>query len=366
MRTFRSDLWLAALCLVGSACQYDLDQLYKHESGPSINQVPADLIDLWTDDQLSGECKECARGACVDASQECRDDAECLALTTCVAKAKNPAEQNSCRAQHTAWLREQVAQRDVGGPYHTCVFQNSCAVECGSHEDQTCASTRYGWPKASDETVGLHIQLLEGQASRKVSGARVRACQPENTVECKPLSDWATTDGDSVVDLDVSLSLGVFTGYLEIEGGGLYPSLVQFGWPVGREMTTRVTVVSESDASFLLNNIIPPIKVPADVTKMRGFIQARAFSCVGVPATDVGFELEGADMYTQDWYTPGAVIYPDFTAAGTSELGAGGITSVVPGLRTLLATHAGETIAKILTPVRKDYMTIVFISPTGI
>jgi hypothetical protein len=283
-----------------------------------------------------------------------------------VAKAKNPAEQNNCRAQHTEWLREEVQQRDVGGPYHTCVFQNSCSVECGAREDESCASTRYGWPKASVDTIALHLQLLEGQGSRKVSGARARACQSESTMECKPLSEWATVDQDSVVDLDVSLSLGVFTGYLEIEGGGIYPSLVQFGWPVGRDMTTRVTVVSETDANFLLNNVVPPVKVPTDITKMRGFIQARAFSCVGVPATGVSFSIEGADQYTQDWYTPGSVIYPDFTLDGTSELGAGGITSVVPGLRTLTAKHAGETIARVLAPVRKDYMTIVFISPTGL
>lgn len=364
--------WAGAVVALSSGCQYDIDKIFEYDAGAaegdggSSQEVPEDLIDLWSDDQLSEECKACARSGCGAESDSCRGDADCLALTTCVAKATNPSEQNSCRALHTEWLRQDIQLRDQGGPYHTCVFQNVCSVECGSRTDQACASTSYGWPKASVPTIWLHLQLLEGQGSRPVEGARVRACQSENTATCRPLSDgWAETDAKGVVDLEVSLSLGTFTGYLEVEGGELYPSLIQFGWPVGRDMTTRVTMVSEMNATFLLKSVIPPVETPAEISNMRGFIQARAFSCQGVPAKGVSFQTNNGDKYTQIWYTPGALIFPDFEASGTSELGAGGLINVPAGLRTLTASFDGEVISRPPAPVRAGYMTIVFVVPGG-
>ncbi|HEX6245160.1 MAG TPA: hypothetical protein VFZ61_29765 [Polyangiales bacterium] len=365
--------WAGAGLTLSAGCQYDIDKLFEHDAGGaetdgggSPSEPPEDLIDLWSDDQLSEECKACARSGCKGESDSCRGDEECLAFTTCVATAQNPAEQNSCRAQHTEWLRQDIQLRDVGGPYHTCVFQNVCPGECGSRTSQSCASAAYTWPKSSASTIWLHLQLLEGQGSRPVPGARVRACQSENTAECRELSDgWAETDDKGVVDLEVSLSLGTFLGYLEVEGGDLYPSLIQFGWPVGRDMTTRVTMVSEMNATFLLKSVIPPVATPAEVSAMRGFIQARAFSCAGVPAQDVSFQVNNGDKYTQIWYTPGALIFPDFEADGTSELGAGGLINVPVGLRTLTARYDGEVISRPPAPVRAGYMTIVFVVPGG-
>lgn len=359
--------------LLWAGCQYDIDKIYKHQDADGgsetdamvVDKIPENLIDLWKDDQLPGNCKECARTACLDVSDSCKGDEQCLGLTKCVAAAENPAEQNNCRAMHTDWLREDIQGRDVGGPYHTCVFLNSCAVECEARQDMGCASAGYGWPKASKPTVQLHLQLLEGQGSKPVAAVKVRACQPESTAECKPLSDWSMTNDKGVVDLEVSLSLGVFLGYLEVEGGGLYPTLIQFGWPIARDMTTRVTVVSDANARFLVNNVQPPVSTPAQITKMRGFFQARAFTCGGVPASNVSFSCDAADQYTQTWYTPGVQIYPDFTRSSTSELGAGGITSVVAGLRTLTAKYEGEVISRFLAPSREGYMTIVFVVPGG-
>src|SRR5690349_24222558 len=144
---------------LSSGCQYDIDKIFEYDAGAAETDggtsqgVPDDLIDLWTDDRLSEECRACARSGCRAESDSCRGDEECLALTTCVAKAVNPSEQNSCRALHTEWLREDIQLRDQGGPYHTCVFQNVCSAECGSRTDEVCASAGYGWPKASVPTI---------------------------------------------------------------------------------------------------------------------------------------------------------------------------------------------------------------------
>jgi hypothetical protein len=271
---------------------------------------------------------------------------------------------NTCRADHTEWLREDIRGRDVGGPYHTCVFLNECASQCESQRDLSCADSGYEWPKASGDSIWLHLQLLEGLESNPAPGVRVRACKSLNAAECDPASSgWATTDEKGVVDLEVTLQLGTFVGYLELEGGGLYPTLMRFGWPIARDMTTKVTVVSDGNARFLLNSVSPPTPTPPAITMARGFLQARAFACNGIPGVDVTFSTDAADQYTQDWYTSGQDIFPSFVLEGTTELGAGGITAVVPGRRQVFATHGGDEIASFSAPVRPGYMTIVFMFP---
>lgn len=351
-------------CALGdAACQYDIDKIYKHQPIEKPDEVPAHLIDLWTDEQLSEECKTCARRECAVENTTCRDDPQCLAFTTCVAKADNPAAQNDCRAEHTAWLREEITLRDVGGPYHTCVFLNECATPCDSRKQLSCTRD-FDWPLVSDTSVGLHLRLVDGLASNKpAAGVRVRACQSENALSCLPLSDWVTSDEDGVVDLDVRLQLGQFHGYLELEGGGLYPTLLRFGWPIAREMTTNITVVDNGTATLLVEGVLPPVPTPASVTKERGFLQTRMFGCTGIPGKDVSFQCDGADQYTQDWYTVGQEPYPNFDVRVTGDRGAGGIINVVPGRRLITTLHEGEVISKFSAPVRAGYMTILFIFP---
>jgi hypothetical protein len=357
-----------AVSALGSACTYDIDKIYKHpvitpEAGPP--EVPEHLIDLWSDGTLADECRSCARQKCGGAiNGACRDDAECLAFTGCMASATNPADMNDCRAQHTEWLREDIRGRDMGGPYHTCVFLNECVRECDSQRDLACASDGYQWPKANADSVWLHLQLLEGLESNPAPDVRVRACKSVVATECEPASKgWATSDERGVVDLEVTLQLGSFVGYLELEGGGLYPTLMRFGWPIARDLATKLTVVSDGNARVIINSITPPVPTPGEVTQSRGFIQARAFACNGIPAVGVSFETDAADMYTQDWYTPGQEIFPSFTETATSALGAGGITNVPPGRRSVIAKSNGEQIATFNTPVRAGYMSIVMVFP---
>lgn len=350
------------LCsLAQTGCQYDIDKIYKHAAVDKPAELPADLIDLWTD-RLSADCKECARRECGADNTSCRNDAECAALTVCMSKADNPAAQNDCRAEHTDWLREDILLRDVGGPYHSCVFLNRCATPCDSRAQLDCAG-KYDWPTTSEPSVALHLRLVEGLASNPAADVKVRACQSENSLSCVALTDWVTTDGDGAVDLDVKLQFGAFQGYLELEGGSLYPTLLRFGWPIARDMTTNITVVSNANATLLVDGVVPPVPTPAEITKARGFLQTRMFGCNGIPTKDVSFETDGADQYTQDWYTVGKEIFPNFEVGVTGDRGAGGVINVPAGRRNITAKRERDVVSKFSAPVRAGYMTIVFVLP---
>lgn len=349
----------ATLLAIGcAACSYDIDKIYKHTPGEAA--VPADLIDLWKSSaELSEECTACAKSECANENLDCKDDAECLALTQCVAKAANPAAQNDCRAEHVDWLSEAIAQRDIGGPYQQCVFLNKCSTPCESRTQLGCTQD-YSWPsQLGGGTVALHLRFVEGLASKPPIGMRVRACQQEDPATCLPLTGWVTVNSDGVADLEVGLTLGAFTGYLELEGGGLYPSLLRFGWPILRELVTNVTVVSSGSVEPLLNSSV------VDVDRNQGLLQLRMFGCTGIPTRDVAFTVDSPGKETATWYTAGTDIAPDFKVMYTGDRGAGGIINVAPGARRVSATdRQGNEIARNLrAPVRGGTMTIVFVVP---
>ena len=346
-----------ALTIAQGSCSYDIDKIYKHTPGPQA--LPADLIDLWKEPALTDECRACAKSECFDENLDCRDDPECVALTQCVAKAKDPAAQNDCRAEHVEWLREAIAERDIGGPYQQCVFLNKCSAACEARTQLACTG-KYAWPtKLGGGSVKLHLRFVEGLRGRAQAGVRVRACQQEDPENCLALTDWATTDSNGVIELEVGLALGSFAGYLELEGGMLYPTLLRFGWPVTAELVTNITVVSSGSIEPLLNSST------FTVDRGLGLLQMRVFGCNGVSTRDVGFTVDAAGPNTKAWYTVGNDIAPDFDVSTTGDRGAGGIINVTPGARRLSAetSDGAEVVRNLRVPVRGGYMTIVMVAP---
>jgi hypothetical protein len=347
---------LLGLFLLPAACSYDIDKIYKHTAGPEV--VPAELIDLWKEPTISDACRECAKSECSNESSACRDDAECLALTQCVAAVRDPAAQNDCRAEHVDWLMEAIAARDIGGPYQQCVFLNKCTTECEGRTQLSC-TRGYTWPtQLGGSSVELHLRFVEGLAGKPQQGMRVRACQQEDPLNCLALTEWKTVDKDGAVDLEVGLSLGSFSGYLELDGGGIYPTLLRFGWPILRELVTNVTVVSRGSVEPLLNSSV------VHVDPALGLLQLRMFGCTGLPTRNVSFSVDNAGPETADWYTAGTDISPDFKVGVTGDRGAGGIINVAPGGRRVTATSEGEDIARsVRVPTRAGYMSIVYVVP---
>jgi hypothetical protein len=352
----RLNALLLGVLAVQAGCSYDIDKLYEHTPGPDT--LPADLIDLWKAPLISDECRECAKSECIEENLDCLDDPSCVELTQCVAKAVDPAAQNDCRAEHAEWLMQSIAARDIGGPYQQCVFLNKCTSECEGRTQLACTND-YAWPtRLGGGTVALHLRFVEGLSGKPSQGVRVRACQQEDALKCLPLTDWQTVSKDGVADIEVGLSLGAFSGYLELDGGDLYPSLLRFGWPILRELVTNVTVVSRGSVEPLLNSSV------VNVDPSLGLLQLRAFGCTGLPTRGVSFSVDSPTKETAVWYTAGTDIAPNFMVDVTGDRGAGGIINVAPGARSISATSDGEEIARnVRAPVRTGYMTIVYVVP---
>lgn len=353
---------LSGLGLVLASCQYDLDKPFEHT--PPDAGLPSDLIELWKTSAsavlppLSDACTACAREKCAVESADCLGDQECLALTRCVAKAQNPAEQLDCRAEHLPWLSESIQERDTGGPYQQCVFVTKCTAECDARAQLACKGT-FSWATTLAPTVKARLRFVPALASGSTAGIRVRICQSENPLECRTTSPTATSDANGEVDLDLPVTLGAFQGYLELEGGGQYPSMLKFGWPVARDMATVITVVDDFSARALGGAATVKVDNIA-----FGQIQARMFGCTGVPTRGVTVSLEGGDATNKTWYTSGfEQPFPDFTLTETGVRGASGIVNVPPGNARVIATRNGERIASVRAPVRAGYMTIVIVNP---
>jgi hypothetical protein len=362
--------WLAAGALL-SACTYDVDKIFEYGQpqdggsggGPDAGDgpLPAHLIDLWPEGNLSAACVACAKTQCAEENTSCRDDEECAALTRCVAQTDNPADQNDCRAEHVEWLTQSIQERDIGGPYQQCVFLSRCGNECDSHAQLACAGN-FNWPMTSGsaEKIPLHLRFVEGLSATPVAGLTVRACRAETPSECQGVdAEEVSTDENGVVHLEVTPVLGSFQGYLELSGAGIYPTLLRFGWPVAVELVTNVAVISRASVSALVFN--SGVELDDD----RGLLQLRAFGCNGISSRDVSFSVMGGDDTSKTWYTVGQDLAPVFEATATADRGAGGIVNVPAGRRQVTATHDGETVTQLSAPVRAGHMTIIVMLPDG-
>lgn len=352
------------VCTATSACQYDTDKLFAEpaENPPDagadtgVPALPADLIDLWAAADASEACAACARESCAEENTACRDDEQCTALTRCVAKSVDPRTTNDCRADHVDWLLEDVAPRDTGGPYQQCVFLNKCIAECDSRAQIACRGN-FNWPQTARPTVDLHLLFVDGLSGLPPAGLKVRACQPEDSATCLEVASWQAADANGGVTLKVPVSLGYFQGYLELQGGGLYPTLLRFGWPISKDVVTGVTVVNAFSANALVN------MSPVTVDMTRGLLQLRSFGCGGVPLRGVSFSVDSADAATSVWYTVGQEIVPRFDVTETGDRGAGGIVNVKAGRASVTARRDGVSIGSVTAPVRPGYMSIVVMLP---
>jgi hypothetical protein len=356
-----------ALSAIGAAgCQYDYDKLYADGSGSST--VPENLVDLWRAESFASDaCRACARAKCGDDNTACQDDPECLALTTCVAASADPANLNYCRAQHADWLRDDIVDRDLGGPYYQCVFRDQCDAECGAHEAFACLDD-FSWPASSDRSFPFTLRLSDALTGRPSVGVTVRACQAEAPGACQQLGEAQVSDAQGVVTLDLEATgnqFRSFQGYLELDGGGLYPTLLRLGWPVTREGVANVTVIDQNSVELSIAIAPGGRRLEED----SGLLQLRAFGCMGVGVGGVSFDVDdnAEDELSEAWYTEGTETLPSFTAIQTSQLGVGGIINVKEGRRIVTATRAetSKPMSSLSVPVRRGFMTIVLMMPNG-
>ncbi len=371
MASFRA-LVLAALFL-SSACQLDMNDLYEYT--PAVDRDAGDggsdgdgslalrsshLIGLWGDyPAVDDECVRCAETSCAQAEADCRADPECVEFTRCVAETPNPAGQMACRARHLEWVTSgDVLVRDLNGPYGQCVFRDACVSECDGSNDLTCLQT-YAWPMTPEQTVPLDLMLNDSQdMQRPLEGVKVKACSEGDTSCDNPVAT-GETDARGYIHLDLPTSFTrSFTGFFQLEGAGIYPTLLKFSWNLGGPTTQVLTLISKETLAFFATNFL---QLTLDET--RGMLQTRMLGCSGIPTRGISFSSTGADAKTKYWYVDNGI--PSLTATETGVLGAGGTVNLLPGYQTVSATRVSDevTVARTNAPVQAGFVTIIVFEP---
>lgn len=359
-----------------SACHYDLSGVYdddwSRDAGLDAGQdagaagveagVAHSLLAGWSNYPGVGEeCRRCASIECTQAEQDCLADPECVAYSACVAQAPHPAGQASCRARFAAWVGSgDVRARDLAGPFGQCVFRDRCAVQCEGNVDLSC-NGRYAWASTSAEIVPLHLFLNDAQyQSMMLKDVRVKVCRAADLACASPYHE-GITDATGRVDLRLPTSFDrAFTGYLQLEGAGVYPTLLKLGWNLALESTVVVSIVNDALFKFSVSvsDVVPD---PA-----RGMLQTRMLGCQGVGVRGVRFSVDKSDPALRTWYIADGL--PRFDVTETNAVGSGGIFNMPVGRTVVTARRANDDVlvARSEAPIRAGFMTVVVFSPLSV
>ncbi|MEY4514487.1 MAG: hypothetical protein RLZZ450_6609 [Pseudomonadota bacterium] len=363
---------LGSLALVAAAtgCHYDLDSIYEHVVADAGSVVVVDAGTTLHSDQLiaswighhpsvTEDCVSCAETSCADVNTTCKADASCAAYTACVGKDPTPAGQAACRATFASWVSQPdtAKDRDLTGPYGQCVFRYKCSAQCAANNDLFCVND-YTWPLTSQTSVPLHLFLVDAfEQTKRLPNMRVRVCAVTD-FKCNAPAAETTTDANGLAELNLPGSFSnAFTGYFEVTGPDIYPTLLKFSWNVATETTQLVGIVREAQ----FKQAIEAIELKPDDT--RGMLQIRMLGCGNLGVSGASFSSNSADQQTRNWYIIGAL--PMVGANATDTVGSGGIIDVPEGSTTITATRAsdGVAIARSVVPVRAKYMSVVILNP---
>jgi hypothetical protein len=355
-----------AVLASSAGCRYDIDKIFGHQGAlldggleDAGAPLPAHLIALWKGQRFSSvdaACEACAQKNCAKANQSCRNDADCAAFTACIAESTDPANQDACRASSLDWVSADIDGRDIGGPYQQCVFKTQCAAECGGQTNWQCVG-HFSSTITTEDSLTFRLRFKEALTGRLMKGMSVKVCRPDDLYCSMPQGKAKVTDDKGEVELNLATPLGMFTGYFELSGAKVYPTLLRFGWPLVEAGATSVNVI---DTDTLATNVAISRVTP---DPERGMMQLRAQNCDGLPARGVTFHTSGSDDSTLYWYTTDSDPIPDFKATATESLGAGGVLNVPEGRQTITGTVNGKVVAETTAPVRKGFMSIVVLAP---
>lgn len=229
----------------------------------------------------------------------------------------------------------ETAPRDV-----TTTVTDAGAIDAGD-VDAGCAtlrlpgfacvgSVRWGTPTA---TTAMHrLSLVDLQTTEGVVGAHVRACAFDDRACASPYSE-GDTDDDAGVALTYPLGDAGFSGYYEVSGAGLTPTLIFAVPPEWDERANPIyRVVSQSDFDLL--------SVVARVTRdpMKGYLAAELQGCDqhGAAGLSIGVApmAEGATRFHFQR------MLPNTAATETDITGIAGVFNLPPREYTVTSSIA--------------------------
>lgn len=372
MRPMTLRFCLLCAFILSAGCEYDLNKIYQYDMSDAASTasdgaidaaaeggggpvLPDHLIDLFgTDTFVDDACRSCVNQKCASAEDKCRDDKSCTDLLACSAEKVDPDKLSSCRSDLADWCAEDVIGRALGGRFYTCAFRDSCSEECATPSDWSCLG-KYTWESTPEPSVPVRIRFAEAVNGTPAAGLTVKVYRRLEDELSNPAS-MAKTDKDGLVALDLPTPMRSFRGYLQIEGEGWYPTLIQFGYPIARESVVSILIVTDQNVK---------LSVSSAGTKQRddlGLLQLRMFGCAGVLMRDVSFASDMADPNSSAvWYYDGQRANTEIDK--TTTWGNGGIINVLPGSSDVTAKLGNKLVARTSAPVRAGYLTIVLLAP---
>ena len=200
--------------------------------------------------------------------------------------------------------------------------------------------------------LAVHLQGVVDQ-SPKV-GAEVKLCRKLDVDCASPIATGMSADGGNV---NFSVDMKGFTGYLHVQADGLVPTLFFFNPPIDRDTMTSVSVatVPENQGLLLTLGRLP--------SAGHGNIVISSRDCTGATAAGVSYSSPNADAMTSSFYTVSDL--PTGAATATDGGGYGGLINVPVGAATVIANLANPKVelARVSLLVQENALTYSTVVP---
>lgn len=313
-------------------------------------------------------CTTCVESNCCEEASACADDPECAALSKC--KGDNLLLLSICGDGS-----QSVASKSKRQDLVTC-FSKRCPDACYG-ENWTCEidDSVYLSPAERYATVavmavnpttpgclqaaGQYVPGIGFAGSFNVPpgclypGSVVKACFKNDELCADPYATATTQENGAATLTDVPLDDGgIFEGYFEITGGGVWSSVVYRQHDVQLVLFSGPVPIAPSDLDLAANT---GIEIASEDGKGHIFVTIR--DCTHALARGVRFEVVGLPAwdgyYTEDG-NPVTIL--DETVDGQATL-----LNIPVGSHEIRAIHAGtgDVVSTQIVRVREDWLTVV-------
>lgn len=281
---------------------------------------------------LAANCSQsCELGGCGALAQMFGPDAAASCQKCIVDKACQPV--GDCLAnplcQEQVWCRQipaldqleacESAHDAAADPFagYGAIYQalgSSCAIDCAWGNQWWCVG-HVTTPTSDPTGTVVTVALSDEATSAPLAGASVNLCAPNLGLPCVPISSATTDDaGIAAVTIPATQYTPGPTGFIYIDDGGVYPSILYWGYPMSEP---KVYLVGPGLTTLDVNLLSGALTVPVD--QSRAIVAARAFDCDSIPSPGVTFDVSPSDPDTKVFYTKGLNI--DVTATETDAFG---------------------------------------------
>jgi len=207
-------------------------------------------------------------------------------------------------------------------------FAGAICVDSVCQVDPAWACLSSGSPPASTQEppYKLAVQVRGVVDQSPKVGAQVKLCRKLDVDCASPIAMAVSDNGGNV---NFSVDMKGFTGYVQVQADGFVPSLFFFNPPLDRDTTTPVSLASVLENQGLL------FSLGRQASPGHGNIVISSRDCTGATAAGVSYSSPNADAMTSVFYTVADL--PSGAATATDAGGYGGLVNVPVGGATVVA-----------------------------